>query len=840
MGHDHFIPQLKVADFGFARQLEAASLAETLCGSPLYMAPEILRYEKYDAKADLWSAGAVMFEMCVGKPPFRAGNHMELLRKIEKGKDQITFPDEMSDASLKKGTLKDASEERAPVEIVRPHTVSDDLKSLLRSLLKHRPIERISFEDFFHCEVIAEYKRSLSQRHAQGGPSCTSTVSSESSHQVAAQSAALADTALREDQQTESPSLQPTPSTQPQQSDSMRQRSVRPSYFTPRYVVGARSHAANVPADASEQHTTRPGLTRLTSAVEQGDGEASSLEDNVATPGSSMTHLPATTAKAPSPGATAVPTALQASKQGSVYDEEKGYVMVDKRNIDVHAVADELDTKARLKNERVGWGPLGVVRRPSHLGRLASLGTLSAATGPSPPSEAAQHGSSARNVGQTNTPAPLHGPSATTSPSTSTPPGSRFSSTPPNAPFALPPGARRPSFHRRPSQASEGSRMTPSLQRQQIAPRIPASAPSSANTNAAPHETGARTSAQPSSSPTPPAPPPSALARAISMASIRLFGVPTSMSMRGASARRSLRAGLLSSSPTQAAAEIVGASAGSGSIAEQNLLSLLHDYGQKSFVLSEFADAKLSVYYAEGPHQNNHTDARHAPSNSAANAFGAHTARHMPSTLASPSLGLTGTGNEGATPPSSLPSAGEIAACEALVLYVRSLSFLQRGIDAVRDYIEAHTGGSGRYTTTFIQPGPEINDTVQWLRAKFHDGYERASFARSKAAEEMPASAQNVDKMIFDKALEVARGAALDELERSGSSRQSSSGWNAEHCLLAYETANTMLMALLDPGEDGMALSSGAVATIEKFAWSITKRMTSLQRTNDPLLPSTR
>jgi len=38
---------LKLADFGFARHLQAASLAETLCGSPLYMAPEILQHQRY-------------------------------------------------------------------------------------------------------------------------------------------------------------------------------------------------------------------------------------------------------------------------------------------------------------------------------------------------------------------------------------------------------------------------------------------------------------------------------------------------------------------------------------------------------------------------------------------------------------------------------------------------------------------------------------------------------------------------------------------------------------------------------------------------------------------------
>ncbi len=41
LGNPAEIPQVKVADFGFARHLSVNTLAETLCGSPLYMAPEI-------------------------------------------------------------------------------------------------------------------------------------------------------------------------------------------------------------------------------------------------------------------------------------------------------------------------------------------------------------------------------------------------------------------------------------------------------------------------------------------------------------------------------------------------------------------------------------------------------------------------------------------------------------------------------------------------------------------------------------------------------------------------------------------------------------------------------
>lgn len=107
----------------------------------LYMAPEILRYEKYDAKADLWSVGAVLFEMAVGRPPFRANNHVELLRRIEKGEDKIKFPDESS--------RQPAEAEKDPP----PVPPSPDIKALIRRLLKRKPAERMGFEDFFASGV---------------------------------------------------------------------------------------------------------------------------------------------------------------------------------------------------------------------------------------------------------------------------------------------------------------------------------------------------------------------------------------------------------------------------------------------------------------------------------------------------------------------------------------------------------------------------------------------------------------------------------------------------------------------------------------------------------------
>ncbi|KAK2629869.1 hypothetical protein QTJ16_000689 [Diplocarpon rosae] len=124
------LPMLKIADFGFARSLPSTSLAETLCGSPLYMAPEILRYEKYGPEADLWSVGTVLFEMMTGRPPFRATNHVELLRKIEQGEDHIRFPKEGS--------------------------ISPPMKDIIKALLKRTPVARLSFESFFRHAVVVD------------------------------------------------------------------------------------------------------------------------------------------------------------------------------------------------------------------------------------------------------------------------------------------------------------------------------------------------------------------------------------------------------------------------------------------------------------------------------------------------------------------------------------------------------------------------------------------------------------------------------------------------------------------------------------------------------------
>uniref|UniRef100_A0AAQ6AFZ5 non-specific serine/threonine protein kinase n=1 Tax=Amphiprion ocellaris TaxID=80972 RepID=A0AAQ6AFZ5_AMPOC len=62
---------IKIADFGFARYLQNNMMAATLCGSPMYMAPEVIMSQNYDAKADLWSIGTIVFQCLTGKAPFQ-------------------------------------------------------------------------------------------------------------------------------------------------------------------------------------------------------------------------------------------------------------------------------------------------------------------------------------------------------------------------------------------------------------------------------------------------------------------------------------------------------------------------------------------------------------------------------------------------------------------------------------------------------------------------------------------------------------------------------------------------------------------------------------------------
>lgn len=79
---------LKVSDFGLSalpEQLRNDGLLHTQCGTPAYVAPEVLRKKGYDgSKADIWSCGVILYALLAGFLPFQEENMMKMYRKVFK------------------------------------------------------------------------------------------------------------------------------------------------------------------------------------------------------------------------------------------------------------------------------------------------------------------------------------------------------------------------------------------------------------------------------------------------------------------------------------------------------------------------------------------------------------------------------------------------------------------------------------------------------------------------------------------------------------------------------------------------------------------------------------
>ncbi|EUB62717.1 cGMP-dependent protein kinase 2 [Echinococcus granulosus] len=83
---------IKLCDFGFAKKISPGKKTWTFCGTPEYVAPEIILNKGHDHSADYWSLGILMFELLTGSPPFTGMDPMKIYNIILRGIDAIMFP----------------------------------------------------------------------------------------------------------------------------------------------------------------------------------------------------------------------------------------------------------------------------------------------------------------------------------------------------------------------------------------------------------------------------------------------------------------------------------------------------------------------------------------------------------------------------------------------------------------------------------------------------------------------------------------------------------------------------------------------------------------------------
>jgi serine/threonine-protein kinase ULK/ATG1 len=356
------LPMLKIADFGFARILPTTSLAETLCGSPLYMAPEILGYQKYDAKADLWSVGTVLFEMVCARPPFRANNHVELLRNIEARKDEIRFTEGV--------------------------VTSRAMKNLIRGLLKQKPLERMGFERFFSDPVIRDEIPGLVDEDLPQPLEPISVTQSKRAQKMPSGS----DRRHQEAAYSQSPKEKAPYGTTPPSRHSSRPASGQHHGGTPPRPSSVR-RLSNTPLATVEQR--RPTLSNANTApvrpatlhdrdlppASTGVGRRYSRDD-IPNPISSLKeHLD----RERTPSRTEIGSLKEAADRPAQDTAlEEGFVFVEKRRVEIDALADEIAASPQAARDRA------YVRDMTPKRRATTQGTPTSTTGATAPSKAIQ------------------------------------------------------------------------------------------------------------------------------------------------------------------------------------------------------------------------------------------------------------------------------------------------------------------------------------------------------------------------------------------------------------------------------------------------------------------
>ncbi|XP_066570241.1 cGMP-dependent protein kinase 1 [Amia ocellicauda] len=127
----------KLVDFGFAKKIGFGKKTWTFCGTPEYVAPEIILNRGHDVSADYWSLGILMFELLSGSPPFSGSDPMQTYNIILRGIDMVEFPKKItkSATALIKRLCRDNPSERL-----------GNQKSGVKDIQKHKWFEGFNWE----------------------------------------------------------------------------------------------------------------------------------------------------------------------------------------------------------------------------------------------------------------------------------------------------------------------------------------------------------------------------------------------------------------------------------------------------------------------------------------------------------------------------------------------------------------------------------------------------------------------------------------------------------------------------------------------------------------------
>jgi len=122
---------IKLSDFGFSKVMNEDEITGTNLGSPVTKAPEIMDGKEYNAKADLWSVGVIMYQLFYNKLPFPANNARELKIAIFNSNGVVKPQDSNND-------------------------MSEICFNLIDNLLQKYPQERIDFDNYFNHNFFSE------------------------------------------------------------------------------------------------------------------------------------------------------------------------------------------------------------------------------------------------------------------------------------------------------------------------------------------------------------------------------------------------------------------------------------------------------------------------------------------------------------------------------------------------------------------------------------------------------------------------------------------------------------------------------------------------------------